>query len=86
MPAVMSRYAAIVCHKSLPGGVHVMGRYLTASLSPLIIAANQANRRNTNKGSNRSPDPPRHLSSFSKPLRISAFQQRKVRNHDCRYI
>lgn len=52
MPAVMSRYAPIVYHKSAPGEAQEMGRYLTASLSPLIIAANQANGRNTDEESN----------------------------------
>lgn len=49
MPAVMSRYAPVVYHKTAPGEVQEMGRYVTASLSPLIIAANQANGRNTDE-------------------------------------
>jgi len=50
MPAVMSRYAAIVYHELLPGDVQEMGRYLTAS--PLIIAVSKANGWNTDERSN----------------------------------
>jgi len=52
MPAVMSRYASTAYHKSAPGEVQEMARYLTASLASLIIAANQANGINTDEGSN----------------------------------
>lgn len=52
MPAVLSRYAPIVCRISVPGEVQKMGGYLSASLSPLIVAANQANGRNADEESN----------------------------------
>lgn len=52
MPAVMSRHGPIVYCKSVPGEAQEMGRYLTASLSPPIIAANQANGRNTDEENN----------------------------------
>lgn len=71
--AVMSRYGPTVYRKSVPGEAQEMGRCLTASLSPLIISANQANGRNTDEENNWSQVPPRHLSIFFISLRITSL-------------
>lgn len=73
VPAVMSRDAPIVHHKSEPGEAQETGQDLTASLFSRISAANQANGRNSDAESIRSPVAPRHISMVFKPLRISAL-------------